>query len=276
MISRLRILQILLCLLGASTLLLATELPTTVQFDLVFPKENATYKPLYPFPIVFALHNGSAASRFPIHWEWELVAYSPENEWPYNVLAGAGSKSEGSPPLEETLIIAPVSELINSTVKDFILRYRFGIHYTCNDSGYVPPNQDFDVFFSSGILFSLDSENGQVPDIEAVGQCATPLGSFGIEKEVPKMFPTRNNETCAVLKPGPQPTQNCAFPINATVASQVAARMLNETACKGQSWPNVTGLVGKCRRETSGYEKPWAGAAILTSAIAVAVVLFLV
>lgn len=167
---------------------------------------------------------------------------------------------------------------MNATVKDFILRYSFGIRSTCNDSGYLPREGEFDVSFHGYIRFSLDRENGQVPDIAATGPCATPIGSIGIEREVEKMamFKKFQNETCAVLRPGPQPTQRCAFAVDTTVASQDAARMLNETRCERQSWPNVTGLVGKCRLKTSGYERPSKGPVILASAIVVAAVLFLV
>jgi hypothetical protein len=61
----------------------------------------------------------------------------------------------------------------------------------------------------------------------------------------------------SVLKPGPQPTQACALPMNDIVASLVATAMLQEASCPDQTWPNVPGLVGKCKSQSSGHDKRW-------------------
>jgi hypothetical protein len=59
-------------LLVTYTFVSAINLPTTVQLDLVFPRNNV-YRPTSPFPVVFALHNGLAAWPFVAHWEWEIM-----------------------------------------------------------------------------------------------------------------------------------------------------------------------------------------------------------
>jgi hypothetical protein len=212
------------------------------------------------------------------YWTWEVVTYStPESGVPIAILAYGRSGIEGSPPLEDPLIIAPVSELTNATVKDFILRYSFGISSTCNESGFLPREGEFDITFNRRIRFSLDHGNGQVPNIAATGTCAIPIGSIGIEREVEKlaMFQTFKMKHVRFSGPVHSP-QYYALSVDAIPVSQVAARMLNETSCEVQSSPNVTGLVGKCRPKTSGYERPPKGSVILISAIVVAAVLFLV
>jgi hypothetical protein len=146
------------------------------------------------------------------------------------------------------------------------MRYGFGIRYTCNETTCeVPPERELDVFFNEVIHFDIDREKGEVPDIAAAGPCATPLGSIGVEKEVKMMD---GGAMCPVLKPGPQPTQACVLSVNETVADLVAVAMLQEASCPDQTWPNVTGLVGKCRPQSSGQEKQWRGAVLATSLIA--------
>jgi hypothetical protein len=140
------------------------------------------------------------------------------------------------------------------------MRYGFGIRYTCNETTReVPVNRQLDISFNEVTFFNIDRTNGEVLDIQATGSCALPLGSIGVEKEVK----TDTGAACLVLEPGPQPTQACALPVNETVASLVATAMLQEASCPGQTWPNATGLVGKCEPQSSEHNKCWQGFTLL-------------
>ncbi|KAF2275939.1 uncharacterized protein EI97DRAFT_467650 [Westerdykella ornata] len=213
---------ILLCLLATASLSTAANLPTTVQFDIIFPVNNTVYKPVYPFPVVLAVHNGSAATSSAYHWDWSLVNYED-----YDVITYGSSNIESSPPREDTLVIAPVFDLINSTAKNLFLRITFGIFETCDAKGVMPSNKSLDVAFHKPLYFSLDRENGQIPDATAGGPCATPIGAIGIEKEVPvdQRWAQDDGSSCLVLKSGAQPAQECAFRVDEAVAKQVADRM---------------------------------------------------
>jgi hypothetical protein len=265
--SRPRFLQILLCLLGASGLLHAVQLPTTVQFDLVFPRNNTVYKPVYPFPVVFGLHNGSAAWPYIIWWEWDITSSGTGDLVAYGgYTPGIYGEEKPAAPPDTHLIIDPVSQIFNTTAQKLLLRYTFGIRNACNETtGEVPSKHELDVLFNQGFSFSLDRENGQVPDITASGSCAIPVGSVGIQKDIP----TRDDGLCPILAPGPQPTQECALPINEAVATRVAAGMLAHAGCPDQTWPNVTGLTGKCRPKTSGQNQLWYDGIMFTSTMAV-------
>lgn len=260
----------LLCLLGAFNTLRAAELPTTVQFDIIFPRNNTVYKPVYPFPVVFGLHNGSAAWSYVITWDWDILSLDTEPGGKRTVASGGwipgvpGVETPAAPP-NPYLIIDPVEEIVNTTSRNFFMRYGFAITHSCNESARpIKVDPYLTVSFDDGIYFSLDPENGELPDLTAAGPCATPVGSIGIQKEIPNIAGSWN-DVCPVLAPGPQPTQSCALPIHDTIATQVAARMLNYTECPDQTWPNVTGLVGKCRPKTSGQDKLWGDAILFTS-----------
>jgi hypothetical protein len=63
----------LLFLLFIPAFVSAIGMPTTVQPDLIFPRNNTVYKPIYFFPVVFALHSGSVAWPFVVYWEWDIM-----------------------------------------------------------------------------------------------------------------------------------------------------------------------------------------------------------
>jgi len=130
---------------------------------------------------------------------------------PFGILASGGytpsvpGEMISAPPPDSHLIIEPISELINTTFQDFVLRHDFGIRYarTCNGTtGEGLPDCDL-YFFADAILFSLDLENGRMPDITAAGACSTPLGAVRIAKE----SKNEKGEACPVLKSG----QTCAL-----------------------------------------------------------------
>jgi hypothetical protein len=76
--------EIMISVSQGFSLLIATSLfrsslsvDTTIQADLVFPKNNSVYQLVFPFPIVFALHNFSTAWHYnPLLW-WRLLYLQP-------------------------------------------------------------------------------------------------------------------------------------------------------------------------------------------------------
>lgn len=188
----LHILSILLYILHLTKVLAASELPATVQFDIVFPRNYTTCRQVYHFTFIFAPHGDS-----------RVEGYS----------------------LEENLFIVPTNHLVNTTFTNFKLIVRLGFSENCGDDGYVLKEERLN--------FNFKKVKREVPDMIGHG-CAVPVAALQVEKEIPLM-PPNGNETCAVLNPALQPVKNCAFKIYDTVADKVAARMLNESRCEGQS-----------------------------------------
>jgi hypothetical protein len=257
----------LLCLLGSAPLMRAAELPTTVQLDIVFPKNNTVYKPVYPFPVVFGLHNGSAAWSYVIKWSWEIVALDGEPS-ANNIIASGGyfpgvpGIEKPAPPPNKYLIIDPVDEIVNTTARKLFMRYSFAITDACNETtDDIPIDRKPNVSFNQLVFFSLDPEHGLTPNITATGPCATAVGAIGIQKEIPGF-----SGPCPILADGPQPVQTCALSIDEEVSDQVSARMLNHTECSAQTWPNITGPTSKCLPKTSGGLVLWDDAILFTSA----------
>jgi hypothetical protein len=192
-----------------------------------------------------------------------------EVESEFNILAsgdftpGPPGEERSPPPPDTHLIIEAVTELVNTTARNFKLRYHFGIRYACDEITHEPPiNRGLDTLFDKAIFISLDKVNGQSPDIAAAGPVPHLSVSTRIEKEVKDGM----RKPCPVLNPSAQSTQTCALIVTETVANRVAFTMLQEAACPDQTWPNVTGLVGKCRPQKSGDREQGMGSTLLTSA----------
>jgi hypothetical protein len=109
--------------------------------------------------------------------------------------------------MDNVLIMQPVHELINTTINDFPLLNMFGLRETCRETGYVPMQGDLDAHTTTWVDFSFDRADGQIPNITSAGSCATPVGSFIIEKEVKRMFKDAG-DTCPVWRHGAHPTRH--------------------------------------------------------------------
>jgi hypothetical protein len=269
---------LLLCLCS-STLSKASNFSTNVQLDVIFPQNHTTYKPVFPFPIVLALHNGSAAKRAWLEWEWNIISAAKDEPW--TLISSGSYRDENnfpsfvdnntdldvSPLMKDTLIVSPAYELINTTVKKLKMNIRMGIIQACTKDSEPPIVGSGNMFVDKPIYFNLDSETGIVPDLAAAESYAVPIGSIRMEGWVLGMrADTGNRQSCPVLNQTLQSVQERAVQVNDTIANLVAARMLNETDCEDQTWPNVTGMLGKCPRRTSAApNRHWAGATLVVA-----------
>jgi len=247
--------SILLCLLGASGVLQASDTPSTVQFDLVFPRNNSLIEPFYPSPVIFALHNFSAIRQNTIFWSWNITdAYDTEYKPPSIIASGKSRldaiEKEISP--DTLLMIEPVSQLRNNTVNSFRLRYTFGLTYACGNTTELPTGSPYiTVRFEGAIVFGIlgivpDEDDGFIA-LARKGSCAIPIGSVGVQKR-----PSSNSEQdCQVLNPDIQPTKTCALPIDARVTERAEAVMNASAECPNRTWPDTTGLMGNCMSKAS-------------------------
>jgi hypothetical protein len=169
-------------LLVTYTFVSAINLPTTVQLDLVFPRNNV-YRPTSPFPVVFALHNGLAAWPFVAHWEWEIMTI--RNGSMSDTLSSGRynpdipEQGKASAPPDTFSDMYAHSNVFNTSKTTLFLRCSFGIGYACGKTtGKVPANRDFDMSLDGSINLHLDREKIQVPKIAARDPCPVPIGSI--------------------------------------------------------------------------------------------------
>jgi hypothetical protein len=250
----------LLALLLPWTLLCLVLNASTLQVDLVFPRNNTIYKPVYPFPIVFAIHNLPSAWNYKPYIRWSLWTYRFDSI-PGSVTDGIGdgvigfdiTSNDGFPPRTPPppatfLKIESVSGLINATKLAWYLKYTIAIGRTCTGPGFYDPNSsDYErLNFRSGVItFNVSNTVGVVPDVTAGGDCPTTLGAITFQG------PNQSNPECPVLSiPQPAP-ELCAYKVNSDIAMQVTSSMINKTECNGTTWPNTT-ILNRCLRKHSG------------------------
>ena len=221
---------------------------STVQLDLVFPRNGSVYKPVYPFPIVFAIHNAAIAWPHSFLFDWSIYARQ-DNGSTTDTDSGGFSvdKAQNQSFPDQFLFINSSSIIINTTSTRFFLRTSFGITNNCSSDtapdrtewGYVHPGEP--------VWFYL-SPDGELPNIMNVTDCPKTLSTFGIQGTYNSAL--GKTPSCPVLtQPPSPPKENCAFKVDAEVARQVESAMLQTASCTSGSWPNATGLIRHCTRQ---------------------------
>jgi hypothetical protein len=121
---------------------------TKVQLDLIFLRNNTVYKPIYPFPIVFAIHNAALSWAFGTKFRWRLSKngtdrYSDKLIPQWQIFDDGGYKPSGTlnsptegratPSPSPFLFINSSAQIVNSTATVFLLEYSFGLWTNCSD-----------------------------------------------------------------------------------------------------------------------------------------------
>ncbi|KAH7358551.1 hypothetical protein B0T11DRAFT_319608 [Plectosphaerella cucumerina] len=209
------------------------------QVDLIFPRNGSTYRPVYPFPVVVAVTNAHLVwpYHFTVSWQFrdkEGVVQSdftgPDSDR-YNV----DDQVSADRPL---LLTWGTSDFINTTQTEFSLLLSTAIFQTCPINGTIA-NGVQSVGYNHAVFFRL-SDDGELPDMEAAGPMSDPFGAFkmrGVGEDE-----TRHNLPCPLVAKGP----GNKGPVDPLPSSSTA---VSPTRWK-PSWPNATGLLGRCPRRS--------------------------
>lgn len=251
---------------AAASVTTASASPTTTELDLIFPRDNETYLPTYPFPIVFAVQNPAPAWPFNFGYSWQL--------YPVSRLAKGGDVGQFPGAFESTseageanftgplVHIYPTGELANTTEKEWFLFWRVNIIRNCTpseDESRPMPTYAENLTAQTGAISFNISDDGKIPDVFQSGKdqsaCPQPLWTVNIKGEADNGWMAYNQEmstpTCPWLDPeNPHPPSDpCAVRATEELARNVTQEMLARAQCIGvTSWPN-TSLVGPCRDE---------------------------
>jgi hypothetical protein len=231
---------------------------TKVQLDLIFPRSNTVYKPIYPFPIVFMIHNAALLWPFGTKFRWRLLEnginrFSDKLEPQWQVIDNGGytptetirtpTDGRGAPPPSPFLFVNSSKTIIKTNATAFKLQYSFGLWKNCSDmiaeseANLTATRPTYTI--DGEMFFNISRDNGEIPNILGGegGDCATPLGAIGVLGSNGSEF----GFPCPVRqKPPPEPDL-CKFKVSPPIASEVADAMIRETHCKAKTWPNVTG-----------------------------------
>jgi hypothetical protein len=292
-------------LLILTSMLLATPsialAPSIFQVDLIFPRSDTVYKPVYPFPVVLALHNPKAVQSYSPSLTLYVDAKLPgEVGTRYDILNVTNPKhgySVVSPSSPNTILrIFSIGSLANSTRSEWSIKYYYGLLSTCSafENEYAQLDPDYlnlgsnaphianGSFFGQGtITFRTDAVNGILPNITTAGSCPRVLATVGMQPGALSTTSVGNDtySLCNVTTTKPPPSaESCALTIDSSLAKSVSSAMLESVNCNGTgiSWPNMTGLIHACASKSAAekgvYFKPGI-AAILAGMLGLAMVL---
>jgi hypothetical protein len=270
------------------------------QIDVLFPKPEETYAPVYPFPIVLAVHNISTVWKDQFQLEWSIAKASREGAadhtiawWPVtqDEQLPTGFDTKTDPPPDTWLLINSTDQLAPSVFEAG--KYRFFMSAVINFNCSVPPFDPQNVQFndngvnSSYFYFNVAAEGGKLPDVTAIGECAEPRVGLGINGTVPfgpeYYYPDDNapprGYPCPILSNPNPPLQECAYRVSEEDQKKVVEEMLvvaNCTGEKGVEWPSsgLTELCGSASEATRNHIGGVSGAVLLVACFLVCVTSF--
>ncbi|KFY40860.1 hypothetical protein V495_05215 [Pseudogymnoascus sp. VKM F-4514 (FW-929)] len=244
-------------------------LPSNLQVDLIFPRDNETYAPTQLFPIVFGISNLDAA-------------------WPLNIRLSAQVESLGIPlsmenrPLWATqyadLGFADLAEafakdprryffhfsavnMTNGTTDTYQILWDVVIPRECfaGNSSSVENNvgvawSDAPSGYGSRYITFSTAPRAQLPDIEAtLSLCQTRNGNNSAAVRITKVKSAPStSDPCPVLDRNVK-LEKCIFQSAAKeLAANVSAELLGEMRCDKGDWRTIT---TPCPKENMGLQQ---------------------
>jgi hypothetical protein len=199
-----------------------------VRVDAVFPRNGTVYQPLYPFPLVFAIHNFDKVWRYQPTITWWLFRFDGDNKrssidngeiaWDSH-----NSQKTWAAPPSMFLAINYTRSLSSSTPS----RHSLHIEYNIRELDCPPPLIFEDIFFNITNI----TTSGIMPDVKSLSGCPLPVANFDIDT------PPESNWTCSKTPAAQVPNLPCMFSADQGTFDQVASKMVSASGCLGATWP---------------------------------------
>ncbi|KAF2664249.1 hypothetical protein BT63DRAFT_460552 [Microthyrium microscopicum] len=224
-----------------------------IQVDVIFPKNNTVYQPVYPFPFVFAVHNFSTTWIYRPTFTWTLQAWNTHG-YPRDVSFGyigwdtmKGQDSWGPPPDEFVAVNSSASQADDITDPVFVddlqrnqsneTRWSLAVKIWFNNATCFDQK-----VLTHRIWFNTSIQAGVMPNLGAVGSCPSVSLATGVQGQSQK---NETNEICNIYT-NPLDASACAFTMNQQLLDRVPKEMVAVTRCANVSWPNSTGIGTRC------------------------------
>ncbi|KAK1977222.1 hypothetical protein LZ30DRAFT_785048 [Colletotrichum cereale] len=234
-------------------------LPSSIEVDLIFPRNDTVYKPVWPFPIVFAVRNASqlwqSDDEFFDFWvKWELTGYTDINDSDTSLLFSSGVwKTDKNATTDNTFTIIDASrrDLVSATQRQFQLKYTTTMFAGCpiNATSEGADSKPQDVSHDGRVVFTTDPDAGQIPAIAGpADECPAFVGSFEITD-------ARHDwgTLCPVVSRDSPASQACNLKMDEALANEVSGAMLDRANCPRGTWPDPEGKLSRrsCNAKSS-------------------------
>ncbi|RYO97207.1 hypothetical protein DL763_002868 [Monosporascus cannonballus] len=250
--------QQLLLILFVHLVAPSIAIPANVELDLIFPRANRTYKPVWPFPVVFGIRNVSQLwyndqDVLEFLFSWNLYGYNDTatrnigqslrgtqfgSAWwdTFKQQREIGRPSDG---LFLHVYVAR-RDMVNATERHFRLTYATELRRTCTrnyDLNYNPKT----VFSEDFIDFSTDPDAAEFPDILSGGPCPTYATNF----EVADSRRDLTGMVCPVMAPEVPSPNPCGLKVDETIAARAKEEILEMAGCPNGTWPDPEGKLSR-------------------------------
>jgi hypothetical protein len=258
------------------------QAPSNIQVDVVFPREGGRYAPVYPFPIVMAVHNLSHAWRYDLQLFYRIrdlkgndgdFGFS-EVMWPRdNEKDGlkTGPNTETAPPPDKFLFINGTDKFARVATGEFSMIVGLRMAVNCTEGPVTAEEKDEALRHTpgtglvGGVTFSMAAD-GELPNVMAGGECADPLIAMEVngtilydDAPVRMDDPEWYGKQCPILTdPYPDPKSGCQYRLTSDDQKKVEDEMLEVAGCagrKGVSWPSRD-LVLPCDKSSGSHARP--------------------
>lgn len=223
--------------------------PANVEVHLVLPRPNQTYRPVWPFPIVFGIRNASSVwynekESADLVFKWKLIGFNDTAARDSSARDIDGTffgselwqpsmeKHHEEPPADDLLlkVWAASRDLIDTPEKHFRLLYQLVLRSMCLRTNATQPLEP------GFIDFSTDNTVPELPNILHDDSCASHIASVAIADM------RRTSETGAVcVIPGMTtvPPERCGLKVDKSMADQIETEVLNLADCPKGTWPDA-------------------------------------
>jgi hypothetical protein len=226
--------------------------PSIAQVDLVFPRNNTVYRPIYPFPIVFVLHNFSTIWSYKPALNWQLLKLSPDNVWNLGEMGSMGwtynARPDWSVPAAVTMGVNHSDQVGKGDTADRVTEWRLDWEFRLgpqldapgicfgprsqNDTGTTTNSTT--AYFTGSISFNVNNSTGVIPDLAGRDNCSVPLAG------VSYLGRDDTKSRCSLVTLPKLNPNTCAFSMDKKAADQVSQAMATASKCKGAEWPSLT------------------------------------
>jgi hypothetical protein len=225
-----------------------SSLPLTVEFDLIFPR-NETYSPEFLLPVVFAIRNPQAAMPFHFAVFWSITSLDKPDlkiDGSETILGWANYPTDsGAAPF----YVPDYAIKLNDTEGHFALSWWLEYQH-CSarvdhpDGVSLGPKIDLDMLTGRAI-FTLKKEAQKPSLLTGPDSCPIEVGTFNLTGVLDVPYPEVNQRNiCAITSAPAQRPQPCAIQIDNVTASSISAS-ITSLACH-QSMVNSS-LIGGCQ-----------------------------
>ncbi|KAI1122148.1 hypothetical protein F5Y10DRAFT_254732 [Nemania abortiva] len=242
-IPRLSLLGVTLFSLLAAVAANAPQYPTTLEVDIVFPR-NDTYAPVEAFPLVIAIQNNSLSQflKFDMTMLWAIFHADNQTEW-----VELGSFQANPPTSDDPRYLVSATAKLNNTEGRFRMNWRVGMSNcsitNVNASGTSTVDSHY-IEYTTNTYFTLQNA-AQPPDLVAATSSdtcasiealvlnitgATPLPGV---PPIPGLSPMEQLQ-CPVFGNATTSPTPCSVQLNQSQAASISA---SATAVACDEWP---------------------------------------